>query len=77
MRSGPSAWHRLLTPFGDIPRNAGLAAAFVIWALVLGAWAIATYGGFVPGMFLPVPDSVVAKGIKLTSDGSLWVHLWA
>ena len=37
MRSGPLVWHRLLTPFGDIPRNAGLAAAFVIWALVLGA----------------------------------------
>ncbi len=77
MSSGPSVWQRLLTPFGDIPRNAGLTAAFIIWALVLGAWAVATYGGYVPDMFLPVPDMVVAKGFKLASDGSLWVHLWA
>lgn len=77
MTTGPSVWQRVLTPFSDIPRNLGLAAALVIWTIVIGAWAIATYGGFVKDMFLPVPDAVITKGLSLAADGSLWVHLWA
>jgi NitT/TauT family transport system permease protein len=77
MSPGPSIWQRVLTPFGDIPKNLALTASLVIWSMVIGAWAIATYGGFVRDMFLPVPDAVIAKGLALAADGSLWVHLWA
>lgn len=64
-------------PFGDIPAAAALIAASVVWAAVLGAWAIATYGGFVADMFLPVPDSVIRRGITLASDGTLFFHIWS
>jgi NitT/TauT family transport system permease protein len=77
MVPGPSVWQKILTPFGDIPRNLGLAAALAIWSIVIGVWAIATYGGFVPDMFLPLPDSVLRKFFELAADGSLWVHLWS
>jgi NitT/TauT family transport system permease protein len=65
------------TPYGEIPRNLGLTAALVIWAMLLGAWAVVTYGGYVPDMFLPVPHAVLVRAWVLASDGSLWVHLWA
>ena len=77
MTSGPSVWQKVLTPFGGIPRSLGIVAALVIWAIVLGTWAIASYGGFVRGIFLPVPDAVVIKGYALAADGSLWGHIWA
>ncbi|MCB1378089.1 MAG: ABC transporter permease [Alphaproteobacteria bacterium] len=77
MTTGPSTWQKVFTPFTDIPRNLGLAAALLVWALVIGAWALVTYGGFVADMFLPVPDAVVTRGMKLAGDGSLWVHLWS
>ncbi len=65
------------TPFGEVPASAALIAATVVWVLVLGAWAIATYGGYVADMFLPVPDAVVRRGLALASDGTLFVHLWS
>jgi NitT/TauT family transport system permease protein len=65
------------TPFGEIPASAALVAAGIVWALVLGAWAIAAYGGYVAEMFLPVPDAVIRRGITLASDGTLFVHIWS
>ena len=65
------------TPFGDIPATAALVAACIVWALVLGVWAIAAYGGYVAEMFLPVPDAVIRRGITLASDGTLFVHIWS
>jgi len=65
------------TPFGEIPAAAGLTAACIVWTLVLGAWALASYGGYVADMFLPVPDAVIRRGISLASDGSLFVHIWS
>ncbi len=77
MASRRSLWQRLTTPFGDIPRALSIAAGAALWTIVLLAWATATYGKFVPDMFLPVPDSVVARFFKLAGDGTLWVHIWA
>ncbi len=65
------------TPFGEIPAAAGLTAACIVWTLVLGAWALASYGGYVADMFLPVPDAVIRRGISLASDGTLFVHIWS
>lgn len=77
MPSKRSLLQTFTTPFGEIPAAATLIAATVVWVGVLGAWAIATYGGFVADMFLPVPDAVIRRGIALASDGSLFVHLWS
>lgn len=72
-----SLFHSFTIPFGEIPAGVSLIAATVVWAAVLGAWAIATYGGFVADMFLPVPDAVIRRGMALASDGTLFVHLWS
>jgi NitT/TauT family transport system permease protein len=72
-----SLWHRLSTPFGDIPPSLSLAAGLVVWAAVILAWAIATYGKFVADMFLPVPHAVIVRGYMLAADGTLWIHMWA
>jgi len=77
MNSKRSFLQRLLTPFGDIPAPAAVVAGTVLWVVVLGAWAIATYGGYVRDMFLPVPDAVIRRGIALASDGALFVHMWS
>jgi len=77
MTSKRSLLQRLSVPFGDVPAPAALTAASIVWLVVLGAWAIATYGGFVADMFLPVPDAVIRRGLLLASDGSLFVHLWS
>jgi len=65
------------TPFGDISATAALVAATIVWVAVLGAWAVATYGGFIADMFLPVPDAVIRRGMTLAADGTLFVHLWS
>lgn len=65
------------TPFGDVPAPAAFIAATTVWVAVLGAWAVATYGGYVADMFLPVPDAVLRRAWKLASDGTLFVHLWS
>ena len=77
MNSKRSLLQTFLTPFGDVPRSAAVVAGAVLWVLVLGVWAFATYGGHVKDMFLPVPDAVIRRGILLASDGSLFVHIWS
>lgn len=64
-------------PFGEISSTVALIAATAVWAVVLGAWAIAAYGGYVADMFLPVPDAVIRRAITLGSDGTLFVHIWS
>jgi NitT/TauT family transport system permease protein len=66
-----------MTPFADISRRSTVAAGAVLWILLLGAWAFATYGGYVADMFLPVPDAVLRRAVTLAADGSLFVHLWS
>jgi NitT/TauT family transport system permease protein len=77
MGSKRSTMQSLLTPFGDIPRGAALAAGTVLWVVVLGAWAYASYGGYVKDMFLPVPDAVLRRGYTMAMDGILFVHIWS
>ena len=63
MTRSRSVWQTVLTPFAEIPRNLGLAAALAIWGIVIGAWSIVTYGGIVTDTFLPTPDAVIIKVI--------------
>lgn len=77
MSSKRSFLHSFAIPFGEISSSVALIAASAVWAAVLGAWAIATYGGYVAEMFLPVPDAVIRRAVTLASDGTLFVHLWS
>ncbi|WP_119388299.1 ABC transporter permease [Taklimakanibacter lacteus] len=77
MNNKRSLFQTFVTPFGDIPASAAMIAGAILWIAVLGAWAVATYGGYVRDMFLPVPDAVVRRAITLAADGSLFVHMWS
>ncbi len=68
---------RFATPFGDIPPLTATLAGAAVWLIVLSAWAIAAYGGFVMEMFLPVPGAVLARGYTMAADGTLFFHIWA
>ena len=77
MSSERTFLQKLATPFGDIPPVAATVAGGIVWLIVLGTWAIASYGGFVKDMFLPVPDAVLQRGYSMAADGTLIVHIWS
>lgn len=68
---------RCLTPDTDIPRQAVVTTGLAVWALVIGGWALLSYGGITPRMFLPTPGMVAAKAVALAQSGVLFVHMWA
>jgi NitT/TauT family transport system permease protein len=72
-----SLLQRCLTPDTEIPHATVVTTGIVIWILVVGGWAILSYGGVTPSMFLPTPGAVVEKAIKLASTGILFKHMWA
>jgi NitT/TauT family transport system permease protein len=57
---------------GTLPRAASLALGIVLPVLVLGGWAVLTYGGFAPADFLPSPTEVVRGTLQLFIDHDLW-----
>ncbi|CAN5199430.1 ABC transporter permease [soil metagenome] len=77
MKTRRPAWQRLTTPFGDIPPRLAIIAGCVTWAIVIGGWAIASYGHFVADMFLPVPGAVITRFLTMAQDGTIFVHIWA
>lgn len=68
---------RCLTPKVDLPHSLTITAGAVCWMTVLGLWAILSYGGVVPNMFLPTPGDVISAGIRLSGDGTLGKHVLA
>lgn len=72
-----SLLQRCLTPDTEIPHAAVVVTGVAIWVLVVGGWALVSYGGLTPSMFLPTPGAVVEKTIKLASTGVLFQHMWA
>src|SRR5262245_21481075 len=72
-----SLLQRCLTPDTEIPHATVLTAGIVIWVLVVGGWAVLSYGGITPSMFLPTPGAVVAKAVKLAESGLFFQHMWA
>lgn len=48
-----------------LPKRTALVLGFVAPALVLGAWCLLTYGGFVEPSFLPKPTEVVRGTLQL------------
>lgn len=66
-----------LVPFIQVNRNLAICAGLTIWGGILLAWALVTYGGLIPPMFLPKPDQVVTTAFAMAQSGELWVHLFA
>lgn len=50
--------------------------SLICFALILIAWCIASFGGFVKDIFLPSPVAVIVRIKELYQDGSLWLHCW-
>ena len=60
---------RLFALREDIPRPVYIFAGIGFIALVLIAWSIATYGGYISDLFLPTPSAVINEGIEQYQDG--------
>lgn len=73
-----SAFRNGLRPQTPIARSHYAAIVAGSIALILGLWALLSYGGFVqPGYFLPTPTEVLASGARMILDGSLLENAWA
>jgi NitT/TauT family transport system permease protein len=68
---------RCLTPKTGLPVQVVWGASGLAWLLLIGLWAGLSYGGVVPGMFLPTPGAVVEAAVRLSRDGTLGQHVWA
>lgn len=69
-----STW---LKPKEPIPRAVYLTASGITVVVLVGGWALLSYGGLVRPEFLPTPDQVVRSAIELGGDGTLWIHIRA
>lgn len=47
--------------------------SLVCLGLIIAAWCIASYGGFVEEIFLPTPTGVWKRMCEMAADGSLWL----
>ena len=54
-RPNKSWLSRCLTPKVELPVRLVWSASALCWLLVFGLWALLSYGGVVPAMFLPSP----------------------
>ena len=68
---------RCITPKTGLPVPVVWSASGLAWVLLVGLWAGLSYGGIVPGMFLPTPGAVVEAAVRLSRDGTLGTHVWA
>jgi len=67
-----------LRPQTPIPRSHYATIVIGSVGLLLGLWALLSYGGFVqPSYFLPTPTEVLSSGMRMLLDGSLIEHAWA
>src|SRR5262249_5987695 len=67
-----------LRPQMPIPRSQYATIVAGSLGLLLGLWALLSYGGFVqPDYFLPTPTEVLSSGVRMILDGSLLEHAWA
>jgi len=57
---------------GGIHPGLYLAISVTVFAGIIAAWCIATYGGMVDAIFLPSPGDVLGRLGELASDGTLW-----
>ncbi len=46
----------------------------ISFCVIMAAWCVATYGGFVNEIFMPSPTAVWKSIVEMAKDGSLWEH---
>jgi NitT/TauT family transport system permease protein len=81
----PEAWlagrpgfaQRYLTPKEAIPRVAAVTLALACFALVVGIWAILSYGGLVREFFLPGPGKVANTLYSMFAEEGFAHDVWA
>lgn len=54
--------------------GAGLTA--LSFLVIVGAWCVASYGGFVQKLFLPTPDAVLSAFVQMHEEGILLAYTW-
>jgi NitT/TauT family transport system permease protein len=59
------------------PRWLSIAIITASLAVPLIAWAVVSYAGMVPPMFLPTPTAVIQSGIEMFTQDDLWVDIVA
>jgi NitT/TauT family transport system permease protein len=72
-----ASYSRLLAPKEPIPVKLAVFLGFASFALVLGLWAILSYGGVVEPFFLPSPGSVAHALYTLFADQGFASDVWA
>ena len=50
-------------------KDNGKVLSGICFALIIGFWCLATYGGMISDLFLPSPTEVVKKIIDMAKDG--------
>ena len=68
---------KFFTPKADIPTPLYVALSVFSFAALMAIWALLTYGGFIPAIFLPTPGKVLSDGIFLFTDFNLSADIWA
>jgi NitT/TauT family transport system permease protein len=68
---------RLLAPKEPIPTPLAVGLSLASFALVLGLWAILSYGGFVQPFFLPGPGTVASSLYDLFAHQGFAGDVWA
>jgi NitT/TauT family transport system permease protein len=76
-RRRPSRSRRYLTPKRPIPRTLALTLAVLSFAVLIGVWALLTYGGFISSYFLPKPTTVAHTEYQLFADRGFLSDVWA
>lgn len=59
------------------PRRLAIALVTISLMIPLMAWAIVSYSGWVPALFLPTPTAVLEAGIKMLTQDNLLLDVWA
>jgi len=62
---------KLLALREDVPRGAYWLAGGSFVGVVLVAWSIATYGGYISDLFLPTPTAIINEGLRQYHRGIL------
>jgi NitT/TauT family transport system permease protein len=73
----PGFASRYLTPKEPIPRAVAVGLALSSFVIVLGTWAILSYGGFVRELFLPSPGKVARSAYTMFADEGFAHDVWA
>jgi NitT/TauT family transport system permease protein len=77
--AGPARTPRppLLAPKEPIPRPLSVGLGLAGFAVVLGVWAVLTYGGIVEPLFLPAPGDVASAGWEMFVHENFIADVWA